>query len=340
MNQMARMPTSPADIAEAFAARCQKQPDLVGMWYTARLRQGIDDRMWFGLYREGQADPAWTGLSHRFGDGIGALTHLLRCQGFAAPPLPRGRAEAVPDWRTLWQTRRPVAAPAAHIEWRQLDVAARRSTPHAPVSLLLDPEQTAAIEATAAMAGVSSTQWLLWTADRATRSTLASRDSVLDWVFPVNLRGTVAQADPLMNHCSGFPVHLAADTAPATLKAQVAARFARHEHWRNWWLLTLGRHVGQAGINLLYRLSAAAPGSHAGSYSNLGDWDVPGLDGLACMAPGSPAYPVAVSTMRCNGRRTLGCRLHPVIGGSSGRAIELLTLWRELATSPDALSGW
>lgn len=339
MNQMARMPITPAALAEAFADRCHPHPDPVGMWYAARLRRGIDDRIWIGLYRDGEANPHWQALSHCHGDGIGATAWLLAQQGQPVP-LPTGRSAPAPHWRELWRRRPPVAAPAARPRWRHCDAAAAAAAPHAPVSLLLSAAQTAAVEAAAAVAGVSSTQWLLWTADRATRSTLAEPDAVLDWVFPVNLRGVVSCPDPYRNHSSGFPVHLAAATSPREQHAQVVARFARQEHWRNWFLLTLGRHVGQTGIHLLYRLFAEAAGAHAGSYTNLGDWDVPGLDGLVCSAPGSPAYPVAVSTARCNGRRALGCRLHPVIGGSSGRAIELLTLWRELATSPDALSGW
>lgn len=339
MNQMAWMPTPAATIAHGFASRCP-DTDLVGMWYAARLRHGIDDRMWFGLYPEGEPNPEWLWLSHRHGDGIGALSYLLAARGLKSPPLPLGRPGTMPPWRELWARRPPLDCPRGRIEWKHLDAAARRMVSHAPVSLLLDRAQTEAVEATARAAGVSSTQWLLWTADRALRSTLAGRDSVLDWVFPVNLRGVVTQSDPLMNHCSGFPVHLAVTTTPGALKAQIAERFARGEHWRSWWLLTLGRHVGQWGVNLLYRLSAGAPGAHAGSYSNLGDWDVPGLHGIAVTAPTSPAYPVSAGTVRCNGRRTLACRLHPVIGGSSGRAIELLTLWRELATSPDALCGW
>ncbi|MDP2228451.1 MAG: hypothetical protein Q8J78_13350 [Moraxellaceae bacterium] len=344
MNQMARMPTaavsSVATSADAFASRCDKTPDHVGMWYEARRRFDIDDRMWFGFYERGESAPEWKTLSHRHGDGIGGLSVLLKARGHDVGPLPAGRPMPVPGWKELWRTRRKVEAPVPSINWKTLDAAAARSHSHVPVSLLLTSEQTRAIEAAAVTAGVSSTVWLLWTADRAVRSTLAGADSVMDWVFPVNMRGSVACADPYMNHSSGFPVHIASGLLPLQVKQQIAARFARHEQWRSWMLLTLGRWIGQRGVNLLYRLVQAPPGRHTGSYSNMGEWNVPGLDGLTCSAPGSPAYPVAVSTMLCNGRRSLACRLHPVVGGSSVRAIEFLTLWRELSCTADSLSGW
>lgn len=314
--------------------------DYVGMWYEARRRNGVDDTMWFGFYENGDVMPVWKRRSHRFGDGIGGLVGLLRERGHDSGPLPSSRSMVKPGWREVWRTRRPVDMPPVAIQWHQLDPSQRHSQAHVPVSLVLSPDQTSQVEGAAKVAGVSSTVWLLWTADRASRTILADTGSVMSWVFPVNLRGAVQCDDPLMNHCSGLMVRLAGSTAPAALKQQISERFARNEHWRQWFSLTLGRYVGQTGINLLYRLVQAPAGRHTGSYSNLGEWNVPFLDALTCSAPGSPAYPVAVSTVLCNGRRSLACRLHPVIGGSSERAIEFLTLWRELSCTRESLSGW
>jgi hypothetical protein len=314
--------------------------DYVGMWYEARRRCGVDDLMWFGFYEQGESSPVWKRRSHRISDGIGGLSQLLLERGHDCGELPSSRDLNKPDWRELWRTRKPLDAPVANIRWKILDGGQCKSQGHTPVSLLLSLEQTRKIEETAALAGVNTTMWLLWTADRAARSLLAESGSVMSWVFPVNLRGAVDCGAPQMNHCTGLMVTLAENTAPVALKAQISARFARNEHWRQWFSLNLGRYIGQTGINLLYRLISGALGRHTGSYSNLGEWNVPGLEAITCSAPGSPAYPVSASTVLCNGRRTLACRLHPVIGGSSERAIEFLTLWRELSCTTDALSGW
>lgn len=306
--------------------------DPVGMWYAARARAGIDDRMWFALYEGGARGPRWHTCSHRYADGLGALPLLLQERGYRAAPPPRARPEPMPHWRKLWRLWRESApAPRLDMRWRFADASLAACPGHAPVVLLLSPAQTAEVDRAAAAAGVSSTVWLQWTADRALRLTLAERDSLAGWVFPVNLRGNVLAPDAYANQCSGLTLRLGADATPSTVRQQISAGFVQQEHWRTWLLLSLGRWVGQLGVNLIYRLSQARPGTYAGSYSNLGEWNVAGLDGMVGVAPGSPAYPVSVATLLCNGRRSLGCRLHPVVGGNAGRAIEFLKQWRELS---------
>lgn len=333
-SSLARMPTLFGDEVQApeAALKARRIHDPVGMWYAARLRHGIDDRMWFGFYDSSVLAPRWHTCSHRYGDGLGALPLLLRERGFTSPPPPEGRCSPMPDWRTLWRSRGLDSLPRLDLRWRHCDASLTRCPAHDPVSVLLSPEQTVAIEAAAAAAGVSSTIWLQWTADRALRATLVQPGSISAWVFPVNLRGTVRSTDAHANHCSGVTLRLDEDATPLAVREQVSARLSRHEHWRQWLLLNLGRLVGQVGVNVLYRLSRAAPGRFAGSYSNLGEWNVPGLAGIAAAAPGSPGYPVSVGTVLCNGRRSLSCRLHPVIGGSAQRAIEFVKLWRQLST--------
>lgn len=335
-NLLARTPTLFNDEVQSPEAvlKARRIQDPVGMWYAARARHGTDDRMWFALYEGESRSPRWLTCSHRHGDGLGALPLVLAERGYVAGRPPLARKESMPDWRTLWRAHRDAAArpaPPLDMRWHWRDPSLTACPAHAPVAMLLTPEQTRAIDAAAAAAGVSTTIWLQWTADRALRTTLAKHDSVAGWVFPVNLRGSVQAPDIHANQCSGLNLRLMADSTALDVKCQVSERFAQHEHWRNWVLLNLGRWVGQIGVNLLYRLSRAAPGTFAGSYSNLGEWNVPGLAGIACAAPGSPAYPVAVGTSLCNGRRSFGCRLHPVIGGNAGRAIEFLKQWRELS---------
>ena len=150
----------------------------------------------------------------------------------------------------------------------------------------------------------------------------------------------VPAANPYINLCSGMTVELAADTTPVALAEQVRARFAALEHWRQWLLLTLGRWIGQRGVNLLYRLARGRPGSHAGSYSNLGRWPLPGMvapadddiTGAACASPGSPAYTVSLGMVDWRGRLSLTCRIHPVAAPDPATAERLLAVWRSVAT--------
>jgi hypothetical protein len=340
-NSLARMPTLFGDEAQApepvLESRCIKDP--VGMWYAARLRHGIDDRMWFGLYRESVLAPRWYTCSHRYSDGLGALPLLLTERGLESPPPPDGRCGPAPHWRALWQRRRG-NAPRVAIDWLQRDASLAGCAAHEPVSVLLSPEQTGEVDVAARAAGVSSTVWLQWTADRALRRTLARPGSLAGWIFPVNMRGAARSVDAHANHSSGVVLRVPEQYSPRELREQISSLLASDEHWRQWTLLNLGRWLGQPGVNLLYSLSQAAPGAYAGSYSNLGEWNVKGLAGLVGVAPGSPAYPVSAATALCNGRRSLGVRLHPVIGGNRRSAIEYLRCWRELSVGqPAAAEG-
>lgn len=304
--------------------------DYVGMWYSARLQHGIDDRMLFGSYHNGSSLPQWYYASHRYYDGMAILAGMLAPRfGVTLPAgLPQGRDRAAPGWRELLRAARlPLNAPAARMNWRDLVPQRAGIESPLPATLLLTVEQTEAIEARARAAGVNSTVWLLWTADRAVRQALLQPDAVLAWVYPVNLRGAARCERESMNQCGGFALTIAPQMNAAAVRTQIAARLARLEHWRQWLLLTLGRWIGQRGIDLLYRLTRQKPGKFAGSYSNLGNWDIPAIDGLTASAPGSPGYPVCITTVVCNGRRSLAVRIHPVADRSGTEANRVMALW-------------
>lgn len=337
--------TGPASIPEP------DDIDPVGLWYRARLRDGIDDRIWFGFFADDPAatssadqpaTPQWHTMSHCHYDGIGGLAELLAAQGWQVGALPTGRDRQAPSLLDSWRQRRAGKLPAtdpARPRWRALDPArSHEAASQPPVACLLDAAATAAIDQAARAAGVSTTSWLLWTADRAARELIAEADAALPWVFPVNLRGAVPAPRASMNQCSGIAVQLAAGTTAAALHAQISARLAAGEHWRIWRGLQLGRWLGAAGVRLLYRLLRAPAGRHAGSYTNLGDWPPPNLAsggqpepaGVVAVAPGSPAYPIAAGTLCWRGRRAFGCRLHPVLD-RPGLAAAFVARWRALA---------
>lgn len=332
----------------AYAKDDLQEPDdvdPVGLWYRARLLDGIDDRMWFGFFTGHDPQPRWTTLSHRHYDGIGALGVLLAARGWRVEQLPAGRDRQPLRW---WQWRQPPpdhqltpAGGAASPAWLALDTSrASESAMQPPAASLLDADASMAVDHAARAARTSTTTWLLWSADRTARELLTSHESLLPWVFPVNLRGAVRVARPTMNQCSGITLRLDAGTTPAALHARIGAGLAAGEHWRQWPGLRIGRWIGTGGVRLLYRVIRAPTGRYAGSYSNLGDWPPPGFTpapgafepaGLVTVAPGSPAYPVSAATQRWRDRRALACRLHPVID-RPGLADAFVDRWRAIAT--------
>lgn len=316
--------------------------DPVGMWHMARAGHGVDDRVWLGLFEGRSQDPRWFTCSQRCCDPPGALSLLLAERGYGPVGAPAGAGAAMPGWRQLWQGwRGSPAAPPPGMRWRCHDPSLAACMPHAPVSVLLTTEQTRTVAATAAATGVAVAVWLHWTADRALRAILADADSMAGWRVPVNLRGRVTVADAHANQCSDLELRMGGATTAQELERQQGDRLARHEHWRRWLWLGCGRWLGQGGVNSLYRLGRAMPGGRTGVCADLGEWNIPGLSGIGVTTAGCPVYPVVLGTVLCNGRRSLSCRLHPVIGGDARRAIELLTQWRarSLAPAPVAAPG-
>lgn len=334
--------------------------DAVGMWYVARAADGISDDNWFG-FASSAAEPGageqmtWCTVPHRHADGIGALTQLLAARGYRGGRAPQCRDKRAPGLLQLWARRRQQVGAEERLRasprWRDFDTS-RAGPAHtaAPASLFLSDDEYRRMYEAAGAAGVSATSWLLWALDGALRQTLAEPEATLPWVFPVNLRGAVPASTSWENQCSGLNVVLPPGSSPDGLHAQIRRRLQAQEHWWQWRLLTLGRWLGQGCVTLLYRLARGRPGSHAGSYSNLGQWPLPGMHaqtpeaagitGVACTSPGSPAYPVSTGIVEWNRRLSLSCRVHPVIASDPvAAASRLLEAWRAVACNAEVVAG-
>lgn len=335
-------PIKIARIDENIQPLCSEKPqgkDYPGMWYTARLHHGIDDRMLFGVYEKGQIYPCWYHASHRYYDGLGVLgDKLLPKYGAKLENgLPQGKDTKAPSLKQWLEAQKiPLVAPKASVLWRAVFPEKKLQAVPLPMTCLLSEAETQRIEQCAKLAGVSVTQWLLWAADQALRQVSLAPESINSWVYPVNLRGATQCLRESMNQCGGFIVTIAPNSTALTVQNQIRNRFARLEHWSQWWQLSIGRWVGQTGVNFIYRRLQQKPGQFVGSYTNLGDWQVPAIDGLVAAAPCSPSYPISVTTATCNGRRSLSVRVHPVVNEDGRAHKKALALWRMAALAMPA----
>lgn len=308
--------------------------DYVGMWYSARLRHGFDDKMLFAVHKRFKSSPIWYSISHQHYDGIGAIIDKIAPLSghHLSDNIPYGKDQMPPSFST-WRkaSKLPLVAPKAQQKWRQLATELKAEKAPMPSCQLLSKDDSAQIDAAATHANVSSAVWLLWTADRALRQHVIANDAVTSWVFPVNLRGATQCTRESMNQCGGFIVTISQNMSAADVYAQIKSRLARLEHWKQWALMNMGRWIGQTGVNWVYAMLSKRPGKFTGSYSNVGSWNIPVLDGLTPAAPCAPNYPVSMSTAECNGKRSLSVRMHPVVNQDEQISKAVLHTWRNLA---------
>ena len=65
--------------------------DYIGMWYRARARLGIDDRIEFIFIHPASGKRHTVALRHRDHDGVGGIAESLKRMGVRQPPMPLSR---------------------------------------------------------------------------------------------------------------------------------------------------------------------------------------------------------------------------------------------------------
>ena len=323
--------------------------DLIGRWFLARRRQGVDDTMYFAVVDASGAVLDWQGYPHASHDGLGALTLMLEQQGCTFRPPRHGRALAPPSlWSLLkgrpWRHQPAINAP----QWLRPPAATgnRRCGAEAIQVFRFSQARTRALEQRARELQVSLTALVLAAQHRVISAALCQPGTGGGWFVPVDLRASISLPRFTMNHCSGVFLDLPAAASPAHVHRQVRERLRAGLHWWYWLQARLVARLGQWCVNVLYgRL--ARPGRYLGSFSMLGHWQVdwrgsgfPADAALACCGPGSPTYPVANGVMVTNGALTLALKADPSLGLSDSQVAALMHDWvGELMAQADAASA-
>ncbi|MZR64033.1 hypothetical protein [Alcanivorax sp. DP30] len=305
--------------------------DYIGMWYQARAKLGVDDRIDFMF-----DDPA-TGkrtnviLRHRDYDGVGGILASARQVGMIEPLLPSGKHRKPPSFWRRWQ-RKPLSREAEAPQWEHFETQQAPSVE--PLMGWLTRAETQGLLRYADSQQVSLNSLLLLALHRAVCDTLMQGRAVGSWCFPVNMRNAITIPRQEMNLSSAFYLTVSPDDAPADIDRAIRANLKANVHWRFWHLARVGRFIGQRGVDwLCARMLNGKP--HCGSFSSLGEWQMDFISaGMApdttfcCCGPGSPNHPVANGVMIVNGRLTLALRLHPSLGADQARAEQCLQHWK------------
>lgn len=304
--------------------------DYIGMWYQARAKLGVDDRIDFMFVDRATGQRTSVILRHRDCDGVGGILVSARRVGMTPPAVPGGKQRTPPPFWRRWQSD-PVGKQAQAPQWCHFEIAGEPSVE--PLMQWLTEEQTAALYRYAENQKVSLNSLLLLALHRAVCATLMIRPQPGSWCFPVNMRNAVVIPSQEMNLSSAFYLTVCPQDQPGDIDQAIRANLKANVHWRFWHLARIGRFIGQRGVDWLCARMLNGK-AHCGSFSSLGEWQMDFRSaGMAadtafcCCGPGSPNHPVANGAMVVNGRLNLALRLHPSLGADAAVAQRCLQHW-------------
>jgi len=291
--------------------------DYIGMWYRARARLGVDDRIEFIFINPASGERRTVALRHRHYDGAAGIQVAAREVGMKAPEMASASKREAPAFWRRWGGA-PDPRKAAIPQWRQL--AEAEKTTNQPSVTWLNQQQTHKLHQLALEQNVSVNSLLLLALHRAVSETFLISGQPGSWCFPVNMRNSVTIPRTEMNLSSAFYMTVDEQDCAAHVDRSIRAHLKANVHWRYWHLARIGRWIGQCGVNWLCERLLNGP-QHLGSFSSVGEWQMDFASGgmaadsiFACCGPGSPTHPVANGVIVVNGRMSLALKLHSSLG--------------------------
>ncbi len=311
------------------------QRDYIGMWFLARRATGIDDNMNLGvMLPDGRQE--WHTKPHADYDGISALYLLFKEWGVGYKPMPPSRETYQPSLLELWKRGAMKIIKPPRCNWRHFaDPDQDHTRGNAISSHVFDQATTQALEQFAKSSGVPLMAWILWAKHRMVMSELCDQPEGARWLLPVTVRGPVKLAREEMNHSSAVNLDVPATASAADILQIIRVALKSGQHWWAWRQAHIGRYIGQAGVNWLYRRISQTTRC-GGSFSFVGDWELdwsnsryPQGSVIIASPPGSPSYPVSSGILNTNGNLSISLRLFHSMGVGQARRERCLGLWRD-----------
>ena len=312
----------PTNIKQVRVKRADR--DWVGHWYAiAREERGVNDMIGLARYDLRTGDMQMREVSHEKMDGLGALVHLLRSDGHAAPYVPQGRVKAPSSLAERWQFFRNFlkASKNRTMDWKVWNPDAKFAA-SPMVWHVLTREETTALNARCKKEGFSQNALLMSHLSRVLGQSLVKPGKSFPWLFPVNMRGAVNLKDSLANHSSAVGIECHAEVKPSEVHSEIRTQLKSGTHWGTWWTLNIGKIVGRHGMRWLSHMRAEK--NHwMGTFSHLGAWPYSsgeasgtwGDPNVAWMPgpPGTLNFPVGFACMEWFGRLCYTLKIHPAI---------------------------
>jgi len=333
--------------------------DWIGKWYEIAAERGVNITASLGKVNLENNQVDWYDFSHAQMDGIGALVKRLRELGFVIEQTPQSRELLAPTLlkrpfiflkgianlkkRTIaWQEQ--VNGGSGELQGRlQGELQGElqgglQEDPHNFPWTTFSRAETQQLKDLAKAQSVSLNSLILGVFNRILLTELVVGEQVGGWLFPVNMRGPIKKSNEHANHSSAVAIDLNVHSNAREIHQKIKTELVNKSHWSNWWAYHIAKYVSTNKMRKL-SLNSAETSFWFGTFSNMGEWPMPGTDKRSavdtsneawlCVPPGTKNYPLSIGLITWYGKLSITLKVHQSICADRTRVEKFLKKFRQ-----------
>ena len=309
------------------------------VWFELRAEKGQSDLVTFMYTDRPGSSPIKGHFHHREADGLGRILTTLHREGY---PIQRTskKLQPPPAWKNLYHLIKglithPRASSNPWISFQSMPA----EPPDRIATLTLSEEENSHLQRRAEKESVSPSFLIVSEmSDLIRKEFFKNPDQEALWLFPVDLRGAFPQSslEDLILSFVPLSIHGHADAHVQDDYQKLRRQLKDGTYWPFFALSNIGDWIGRRGMKFLVDRTHEKS-FWMGSFSDLGPWNQPEIcespinQRIWQLAPpGSPSYPIGLTTIEWCGRRTISMRIHPSICrvDTVEKATTILNQWR------------
>lgn len=297
--------------------------DWAAKWFEIRAEMGQSDQVTF-MYQDREPDWVKIHFHHRNTDGFGMMQTVLQEEGLPV------RAPIRPLKKPAWFLQPFLLIKGIRLHpkldqnpWKFYDPTRPSAQPDDVSAWFLSKSETQALAQKAKDQNLNVGFYILSEVDQLLRKKLfQDPDTFSTWLCPVDVRGAF-KSPSLKRNWVSFIITCFKGPSSQLITQQAFTEYKQSlktgTYWAFWELYQIGKYIGLKGMKRLAE-KAQNKSFWMGSFSDLGTWNQEALkDSKAqnrrwVMAPpGSPSYPIGVTTIEWCEQRTITLKIHPAI---------------------------
>ena len=297
--------------------------DWAAKWFEVRAEMGQSDVATM-MYQDKGQEIKKVHFHHREADGFGKIQSLLRNEGITiqAPIRPLKKPPGFLHFYLLLKGM--ITHPRLpHNPWKTFSTDLNSGLPDEVSFWFMTEEENQKLKKMAKDKNLNLGFFILSELDQIIKKQLYKNpEDTGSWLCPVDLRGAYSNAPAGQNFVSFVVAELKGINNPKAVQEsfeKYKAALKSGAYWAFWELAQIGRWVGLGGMKWL-----AKQGTNKhfwmGSFSDLGVWNQEALKNSkvkdrhwVIAPPGSPSYPIGITTIEWCNNRSITMKIHPAI---------------------------